>query len=117
MKKLDKTINRKGFTYIQMNRGKTTVLYKQMTDYGVVGYEVFKLRVKKERTINGITILEHEQFPSDESFGKWAWSFYTYETALRRFSELEKGRNGDVRPSENKGQHFTDRTRAYDATT
>jgi len=96
---LPETFKKNGYFYFMLSRGDNAVIYEQsaredcvfMKD--VCGYEVFEIRIQKEstRTIMGqdITYPEKERLPSDESFGYWAWTFRTWETAIKKFNELE----------------------------
>jgi len=50
---------------------------------------VFRKKIEKERVMFGKTVPEHERFPSDESFGDWAWSYREYKDAMKKFNEIE----------------------------
>ena len=52
-------------------------------------YEVFKVRVRPVETIKGKSYPEREVFPSDEDFGKNAWSYCTFEQALYKLMKLK----------------------------
>lgn len=99
-KLLDTEIKKNGFAYIQERRGERAFIYRQTdpetTEGGearTVGFEVFKRKVSRAQSANmGGTIVEFEakeKFPSNESFGLWAWAFKSWEKALEKFNELE----------------------------
>jgi len=91
MKTLPLTLRKNGFEYTQLLRGQRSCLYEQRVAPELVAYEVFLIKIKPERIIQGKVIEAKETFPHDEGFGRWAWSFGNYEKALWRFLELEKG--------------------------
>lgn len=81
-----------GFIYKLILQTGKAVIYEQRNQDGfIVGYEVHKLRVRKQRTINGITVKSCIQFPSDPSFGIWAWSYYTVDRAINTLIKIQKG--------------------------
>ncbi len=96
MKELAEVINRNGFIYKQIKRGDRAAIYSQIiSDEEIRGnfeaFEVFKIKIGKAKVVFGVELPEKEKFPSDEDFGKWAWSFVDYETAVDRFNLIENG--------------------------
>lgn len=81
MKYLPIKIKRRGFIYLLVFRNRAGVIYAQYTEDGtLIAYEAFK--PKKTPACTRITANnrrvvypESERFPSDEHFGKIAWSF------------------------------------------
>jgi len=50
-------------------------LYEQKNSNDLtIGYEVFRIKNRPERYFGDHLIPESIHFPSDENFGKWAWS-------------------------------------------
>jgi len=88
---LPEKIKRKGFIYELEKRGTKALMYRQIDDEDniLVSYEVFKLKVDPPKLVFGIQLNEREVFPSNEDFGKWAWTFSTKERADKRFQEIE----------------------------
>lgn len=79
MEYLEDSIKRKGITYTAIKTTETYRIWK--SDIAKEVYEVHlrKFSEAKEYTPEGATdpikFAAKEQFPSDESFGKWAWTF------------------------------------------
>ena len=84
-----------GFNYAQVLCGQRSCIYRQEVDPNTYNYEVFKIKVRRERIlkIKGIkkSIEAHETWPNDEAFGYWAWSCRTIEKAELRFIGMELG--------------------------
>lgn len=83
------TIKKNGFTYTLTKRGNKALLYQQHITESLFSYEVFVIKVRQERAFNGQTFPAKEQFPHNEAFGKWAWTFRNLEDAEQKFMELE----------------------------
>ena len=47
-------------------------------------YEVFERKINAARSIGDTNLPASEAFPSDEAFGKWAWTFPTAEQCLEK---------------------------------
>jgi hypothetical protein len=101
MSKLPKQISKNKFVYKQIKRTDKTALYSQhywkQDERGAVkhlqqcGYEVFMIRNQKETLMpNGRTIKAKEKFPSNEEFGRYAWSFLDINLANKKYDELEQ---------------------------
>ena len=88
-------VRKNGHDYFQIRNGQRTYLFQQKVGNRIVGFEVFLKIVKPQRQVNGIDLPELEKFPHNETFEKWAWSFYSIEKATTKFLELEhlEGRN------------------------
>ena len=89
MKRLAKTFKKFGFKYKQLKRGEKAFLYQQYLTESEFAYEVFMKKIALEYIIGNVIIEGHEQFPTDKSFGIWAWSYRDYPEALKKFNELE----------------------------
>lgn len=90
MIKLKDTVSKNGFTYKCVQRDQKKALYAQYHDNTLIGFEVFKIRL---RGIQYSYLLRKplppaERFPSNEDFGKTAWSFRTLQNALKKYEEL-----------------------------
>ena len=96
MEKLPEIIKKNNYEYHQLKRNDKAALYSQNLPGGElpIAYEAFEIRFLKEGTavIGGVTInyVEKELFPSDEEFGKTAWSFQKFENAEKCFNGLSK---------------------------
>ena len=52
-------------------------------------YEVFIMQQSSEREIDGRVIHANEHPPCDNQWGKKGWTFRVYESALKKFEELD----------------------------
>ena len=86
---LSSKIRKNNYTYTLVCRGQRSCIYAQHVTPKMTCFEVFIIRVNKAKTINGKFIPEKERFPADEDFGKYAWSYCDYESALKKFNKLE----------------------------
>jgi len=66
-------------------------IYLQIISHkeNIYAYEVFLKKVRPDRMVYGKVVPTRECFPHDEAFGKWAWSYWTLDMALKRFELLE----------------------------
>ena len=101
LKKLPEILKKKTFEYRLVKRTNNKLIYSQHNGLGVaIAYEVFKNKIKPLREtkvmwskrgnieINPEDFEEYyEVFPTDEDFGKRAWSYGTLETAMKAFNE------------------------------
>lgn len=78
IERLGKVVKKNGFTYKLVERVGDVALYEQRLGRKLVGHEVFFVKVQKAKSANfgGVQVAfePKEKFPSNESFGKWAWS-------------------------------------------
>ncbi len=90
MDSLQLTFAHKGRTYTQVRRSPMAAIYSVTGKSGrVLGYEVFKIKVAKERVWpNGDVTPEHESYPGDEMFGKHAWYYMNEDQARAKFREV-----------------------------
>lgn len=102
LKKLDPVIHKNGFVYKLIKRTNKKLMYAQCNSEGkIYSYEVFKNKIKPYREMQiklaarfqkdekfdpSIFPEYYEVFPSDEEFGKRAWSYLTLEKANRMFA-------------------------------
>ena len=95
MKELADDINRNGYIYKQLKRTDKAALYSQSVaddrDSKFEAFEVFKIKIGKAKIVFGVELPEKEKFPSDEDFGKWAWTYTDYHKAIDRFNKIENG--------------------------
>jgi hypothetical protein len=93
MKYLEEKIRKNGFDYLLIKKGEKAYIYKQWDDEVdfTVAYEVFKIKIDKEKEVFGDIMPEREVFPGNEDFGKWAWTYPSLEKAEVRFQRLENG--------------------------
>ena len=82
MKTLRLKLRKNGFDYVQVLRGRGYAIYEQRVCKDVRYFELFKIKVKPERTVCGKKLEASEIFPSNESFGYWAWTYPTLKKAL-----------------------------------
>ena len=100
--KLPETLKKNGYDYKLINRTKEKLMYSQSLDRNILGYEVFKNRIRpwREMKINWAKRRNdktdysrepewYETFPSDEAFGKTAWTFRKIEDAQKAFDSID----------------------------
>lgn len=99
MKELAEVINRNGYIYKQLKRTDKAAMYSQSDvedlEADFRAFEVFKIKIGKAKIVFGVELPEKEKFPSDEDFGKWAWTYTDYEKAIDRFNKIENGIEDD----------------------
>lgn len=58
----------------------------------LTAYEVFRVKVQKatDMVLGGVTVHyeEKEALPNDEAFGKWAWTYNTFDEANQCFEDM-----------------------------
>ena len=106
MKPLPLKIKRRGVFYEQVRRTDNAAIYSLRYEDGgrIIGHDVFKVRQVGERCFHGNIIPPYEQFPPDEAFGAWAWSYTTLQAADAKYNELifeEEKKQGEA--GNNKG--------------
>ena len=86
-----------GFIYCLRLEGKVTLLYESIASvddrWGTcAGFEVYIKRVRPERTIGSLILPAEVRMPSNEDFGKYAWSFYpeNKEKAIEKYYQIER---------------------------
>lgn len=99
LRKLPEKLKKNGFEYRLVKRNESRAIYSQHTRLGqIVAYEVFDIklgdlrRAKKrwadlrKENFNPEEFEEfYERFPSDEDFGKTAWTYPILELAQNAF--------------------------------
>ncbi len=83
-------LRKNGFNYNQVLRGLRSCLYRQRLIEKIDAYEVFKIRIRSARYIQGKFLQAKERFPADEDFGKFAWTYTNFENAKKKYDELEQ---------------------------
>jgi len=122
---LPKEVRKNGKTYKQVKRVGNVALYDTYTLLGEKGKkmlhrtsrEVFIVRIQRETIApNGVVIPEKEKYPSNEDFGRHAWSFPARSSsAEEKFNELisaqkEANKNGgNIKKHESKAASTTKR--------
>ena len=92
MKSLTQQLRKNGFCYTQIQREGVVCLYSQEVGPNLQYFEVFLVKVKQSTIFKGKHIPEREIFPSDEAFGRTAWSCRTLEEATSKFNEMIKNK-------------------------
>jgi len=80
--------NRKNsYDYYLVIRNDVAAIYRQEDpDRGTIGaYEIFKIKIQRERIFRDRYFPLKERFPSNEDFGKTAWTYPTLEGALFKY--------------------------------
>jgi hypothetical protein len=94
MKALFNKSRKNGFVYTQVCLGQNACIYRQQVSPQISYFEVFRIKVRKERIIQfkGVEkkIDAGEIWPSNEAFGRWAWTYRTLDKAMIKYNELEK---------------------------
>ena len=114
LRKLDEKIRKNGFEYCLVKRTPERLMYSQHNELGqIVAYEVFlnkfgDLRRAKQRWAKlqskKFDPNEYEEFyeifPSDEEFGKRAFTYSNLEEAEKAFNGLPNKTNGQQSKSD-----------------
>lgn len=97
MEILANEIRKNGFIYTLHKKGEKTYIYQQYCPETerVMGWEVFQIKVDKPKVVFGVELGEREIFPGNEDFGKWAWSYSSYDKASEKFIYVENGKVED----------------------
>lgn len=93
IQRLDLNIKTNGSYYTLMRRSEDKALYKQTIEGQVSAYEMFRIKVREEETIKGVTYPKREVFCSNQDFGVTAKSLMASigdEGAIKRFEQFEK---------------------------
>ncbi len=88
MKTLPLKLRKSGHDYTQVLRGEKCCIYEQCFQGKKISWEVFKIKITRERELNGTVIEASERFPNNEAFGNWAWAITSWERALEKHHEL-----------------------------
>lgn len=79
-----------GYLYQVLERNENAAIYEQYQDGILIGYEVYRIIIDKEKTIQskGVTYHypEREHLPTKQQFGYLAWAYYCFsqpEKALK----------------------------------
>jgi hypothetical protein len=79
----------------QLQRSNTVAIYELIGSQGLsYGYEVIRIKIKKEQLVFGTAQPEREAYPSDSDFGRLAWSFGRNhrKQAFERYDAMVAGR-------------------------
>lgn len=98
IKRIPESFMRRGIKYDRVETGDTYMIYRGEL-FGSYWYEVFQKRISKPGKMSVIdkasgesSVIElsaSETFPSDESFGKWAFTLPDLESARKRSVIIE----------------------------
>ena len=89
MSTLPSKLRKNGFDYTQVLREGRKAIYEQRASEICLYYEVFIIRTRPERNLKGKILSAKEVYPSNEDFGKTAWTCLSYEKALEKFNTLD----------------------------
>jgi hypothetical protein len=105
VEKLKEVIKKNGFIYQQVRRTRFVALYQQED----IGYEVFVIKRRKENEAFGKKYPEAEMFPSNEDFGKYAWTLRDRQKAEEKYNWLCENLRHKFKPSLfNIEEHYKD---------
>lgn len=93
MKLLPSEISKNGFIYRLVERDHKRAIYSQSIGSKIYAYEVFIIKTQKASSQKigekWVYYANTEIFPSNESFGKTAWTYPKLSEAKRKFYELK----------------------------
>lgn len=85
IKVLPEKLRKNGFDYVLVKRSEDRAIYSQHTGLGqLVAFESFKIKKGKPHPKSEEDIKNYdftERFPTDEDFGKTAWTYQTLKEA------------------------------------
>lgn len=87
IKKLNNSIKKNGYRYVLVERTESKAIYQQEK----YGFEVFKIKKGKPHPKANDDLRNYdavERFPSDEDFGKSAWTYSSLDQALARYQSI-----------------------------
>lgn len=93
VEKLSDKFSRSGYEFEKIRESENYYIYKKTDEEGISYFEVFeKKTIKKMIDFEKRLFSDDmtERYPSDESFGVWAWCFKSNDKALKKFVELNK---------------------------
>lgn len=87
---LPEVIKKNGFRYFLVQRTPKKAIYRQTHDNVQIGFEVFLIRIRGTQFSHYLnkSLPPSERFPSNEDFGKSAWTFRNYQEAILKYNEL-----------------------------
>jgi len=83
------TLVKNSYTYVQVSREERYAIYRQCTGQKTIAFEVFRVKIQKERTFRDRLFPRKEVFPSNEDFGYTAYSCRSLEDAHKRLEYLK----------------------------
>lgn len=93
MKLLPSEISKNGFIYRLIERDHKRAIYSQSIGSKIYAYEVFIIKTQKASSQKigdqWIYRANSELFPSNENFGKTAWTYPKLSEAKKKFYELK----------------------------
>lgn len=98
MKPLPTVVEKRKMRFVQIERSDRAALYEQYINEKKIAFEVFLIKRSKGYTFpNGVTTPPAEVYPSDNDFGKTAWSVgifkdeaLSFDKAFLKFRELNQ---------------------------
>lgn len=92
MKLLESQIKKNGFTYNIVERTQNKAIYSQNKKSKILAYEVFRIKRRKASStkFDGkfVYFEARESFPSNEDFGKTAWSYPSLAEAKKKYHAI-----------------------------
>lgn len=87
---LESRFEKLGRVFEKVEEGPAFMIYSvKMKDSPRKWFEVFQRRVYPAREIEGKAFPPSQAYPSDEAFGKWAWTFGGIEQARAKSGEIK----------------------------
>lgn len=97
MDSLEKEFTYKKFVFKQIIREGMFAIYEftdPSWDSKKIYFDTIIIKISPTCTYpNGIVVQEHEAYPRDRDWGKFAWTYNTLEEAKKKFNELIKSEN------------------------
>ena len=88
VRELKSELTYKGFNYKRVEQGPWGFIYAQYLGNRRISYEIFQRKVSNAHP-KSADQRPLVRFPSDESFGRWAWSFQSLDRAQAKYAELK----------------------------
>lgn len=90
MQALPIKLSKNGFAYTQICRDDKKAVYRQYVTPEIEYFEVFIIQIRPDINFTGKLVLGGESYPSNEAFGKTAWTFSSLEKAMTKYNSLPK---------------------------
>lgn len=87
MRKLEPHFTKNEISFTEVFHNMECVIYICKNKYGASWYEIFRYKVLPPTVILGRNVPEREAYPTNDAFGRWAWTTPNKKGLKRIMSE------------------------------